>query len=83
MATLKSVKKFFDADAAVCPHCGSDDYNGQQLEVEGTRIYQNCSCSICKKDFTIAATVDTVMAGAFIYQCDDVNGDCKITRYKK
>lgn len=43
---------------ASCPFCGSDDIDGNFVEVEADKAYQNVMCLDCSKSWTDVYVLD-------------------------
>lgn len=77
----KSVTKFFNGDGSGCPSCGAGDVQGGSIDVEGLRLYQRCSCAECGAEFTICASVDTIMGAKCSYEVDWQEGKPIVNSY--
>ena len=42
-------KKYLASDGALCPHCGSNDLIGGQLDISMGEVWQDITCNNCKK----------------------------------
>lgn len=50
MAT--NIAKYLQQGGVNCPHCQSQDIEGQEVDINAGRAYQNCDCAACGATWT-------------------------------
>jgi hypothetical protein len=53
-------KAYLKNDGERCPICQSSDLEGESLEVEASKVYQNVSCFVCGASWTDEYTLSDV-----------------------
>jgi len=48
----KAIESYIDSNGSRCVYCKSKNIEGGDTEFDGSKIFQNCRCNACDKEWT-------------------------------